>query len=108
MAEFGLPRRAASVAGLPLPLAELAIAAGLVVRPTAQWAALAAFSLLIAFVAGIALAMRRGRAPDCNCFGQVHSAPAGRWTLARNAALAALAAFVAWGAPPRRSTPGRR
>jgi thiol-disulfide isomerase/thioredoxin/uncharacterized membrane protein YphA (DoxX/SURF4 family) len=99
MADFGLPERGASVAGLLLPLAELAIAAGLVVHPTARWAALAAFILLVAFVVGIANAMRRGRAPDCHCFGQVHSAPVGRWTLARNGALAALAALVAWLGP---------
>jgi thiol-disulfide isomerase/thioredoxin/uncharacterized membrane protein YphA (DoxX/SURF4 family) len=99
MAHFGLPPRAASAAGLVLPLAELAIAVALVLRPTARWAAFAAFILLVAFVVGIAHAMRRGRAPDCHCFGQVHSAPAGRWTLARNAALAALAAFVAWRGP---------
>src|SRR4051794_33884940 len=94
MAEFGLPRRAASVAGLLLPLAELATATGLVLHATARWAALAAFILLAAFIGGIANAMLRGRAPDCNCFGQVHSAPAGRLTLARNAVLAVVAAFV--------------
>src|SRR3954447_8078913 len=94
MAEFGLPRRAASVAGLLLPLAELAIATGLVLHATARWAAVAGFILLAAFIGGIANAMLRGRAPDCNCFGQVHSAPAGRLTLARNAVLAVVAAFV--------------
>jgi thiol-disulfide isomerase/thioredoxin/uncharacterized membrane protein YphA (DoxX/SURF4 family) len=99
MAEFGLPRRAASVAGLLLPLAELAIATGLVLHATARWAAVAAFLLLAAFIGGIANAMLRGRAPDCNCFGQVHSAPAGRLTLARNAVLAVLAAFVVVGGP---------
>jgi thiol-disulfide isomerase/thioredoxin len=99
MVEFGLPRRAASVAGLVLPLAELAVATGLVLQATARWAALGAFILLAAFIGGIANAMLRGRAPDCNCFGQVHSAPAGRLTLARNAVLAALAAFVVVGGP---------
>jgi peroxiredoxin len=37
----------------------------------------------------------RGRAPDCHCFGQLHSEPAGPKTLARNGLLAAVAVFVA-------------
>src|SRR5204863_9817754 len=32
--------------------------------------------------------------PDCHCFGQLHSAPAGPKTLARNGGLATLAASV--------------
>src|SRR3954453_727619 len=100
LVEFGVPERAAPVAGLLLPLTELAIAVALVLHPTARWAGLAAFLLLAAFIGGIANAMRRGRAPDCNCFGQVHSAPAGRSALARNAVLAVLAAFVVVGGPP--------
>jgi thiol-disulfide isomerase/thioredoxin len=99
LVEFGVPERAAPVAGLLLPLAELAIAVALVLHPTARWAGLAAFILLLAFIGGIANAMRRGRAPDCNCFGQVHSAPAGSSTLARNGVLAVLAAIVAWQGP---------
>ena len=34
--------------------------------------------------------------PECRCFGQLHSAPVGPKTLARNAALAAVAALVVW------------
>jgi thiol-disulfide isomerase/thioredoxin/uncharacterized membrane protein YphA (DoxX/SURF4 family) len=92
--EFGVPGRAAAVAGTVLPFVELATAAALLIEPSARWGALAALVLLLTFTAGIANAMRRGRAPDCHCFGQVHSAPAGRRTLARNAVLAALAALV--------------
>jgi peroxiredoxin len=40
--------------------------------------------------------LTRGRKPECHCFGQLHSAPAGWKTLARNGALAALAAFLVW------------
>jgi peroxiredoxin len=58
-------------------------------------AGLAALILLLGFTGGIANAMSRGRAPDCHCFGQVHSAPAGRGTLARNLALAVPATLVA-------------
>jgi peroxiredoxin len=50
--------------------------------------------LLLVFMAGIANAMRRGVAPNCHCFGQLHSAPAGRGTLVRNGVLALVAVFV--------------
>jgi len=92
--EFGVPDRAAAAVGLLLPLAELAIAAALVLTPSARWGAIAALVLLLAFIAGIANALRRGEAPDCHCFGQIHSAPAGRGTLLRNVVLSVLALLV--------------
>jgi hypothetical protein len=50
--------------------------------------------LLLVFVAGIGINLARGRKPDCRCFGQLHSAPAGWSTLLRNGALAAVAGFI--------------
>lgn len=95
MRDFGVPASAAPAVGVLLPLAELCVGLALVVTPSARWGAVAATLLLLAFLAGIANALRRGDAPDCHCFGQIHSAPAGRGTLARNAALALLALLVA-------------
>jgi peroxiredoxin len=92
--DFGVPAPAARVIGSVLPAAEIATAVALLFTPTAQWGGLAAVVLLSGFVAGIANAMRKGEAPDCNCFGQLHSAPAGKSTLARNLALAVVAIFV--------------
>jgi thiol-disulfide isomerase/thioredoxin/uncharacterized membrane protein YphA (DoxX/SURF4 family) len=91
VAEFGLPEAAAPAIGFLLPVAELVTAVLLVLHPTATVGAALALALLVAFMAGISNAMVRGRAPDCNCFGQLHSAPAGRRTLARNSALGAIA-----------------
>jgi peroxiredoxin/uncharacterized membrane protein YphA (DoxX/SURF4 family) len=91
---FGVPEPLVRPIGLLLPLAELATAAALIAHPTAQWGGLAALILLLAFIGGITNAIRRGRAPDCHCFGQIHSEPAGRSTLVRNLALAAVAALV--------------
>jgi peroxiredoxin/uncharacterized membrane protein YphA (DoxX/SURF4 family) len=96
---FGIPESAASAVGMVLPLVELATAVALVVQPTARWGALAALVLLLAFIAGIARALARGQAPDCHCFGQLHSAPAGGGTLARNAALAVLAGVLVVAGP---------
>ena len=101
VADFGVPERAARVVGLLLPLAEIAIAVSLVPAPSARWGALAAAILLAAFIVGIARALSRGEQPDCHCFGQIHSEPAGPLTLARNAALLGCAAvIVVYGSGP--------
>src|SRR5438552_6841190 len=89
VADFGVPERAARVIGVLLPLAEIAIALALVFRPSAQVGAIAAALILAGFIAGIARALSRGEQPDCHCFGQIHSAPAGPSTLIRNGILAA-------------------
>jgi thiol-disulfide isomerase/thioredoxin len=102
VAGFGVPERIASPLGTLLPFAELAVALALLPAGSARDGALAAGALLLVFVAAIARSMARGEAPDCHCFGQLHSEPAGRGTLARNLVLVALAAFVAaagWGDP---------
>jgi peroxiredoxin len=94
--DFGAPSALAASLGLLLPLAELAVAASLLPASTAWWGALGALALLSVFVVGISINLARGRKPDCHCFGQLHSAPAGWKTLARNGVLAAIAGFVLW------------
>src|ERR671919_410967 len=94
--DFGVPSALAAPLGLLLPLAELAVAATLLPASTAWWGAVGALALLLLFVVGISVNLARGRKPECHCFGQLHSAPAGPKTLARNGALAAVAAFVVW------------
>jgi thiol-disulfide isomerase/thioredoxin len=91
---FGGPARAAGTLAVVLPICELITAGLLLPSSTADAGAIAALSLLAAFSILIAVNLMRGRAPDCHCFGQLHSAPAGPWTLARNGVLAALAASV--------------
>jgi peroxiredoxin len=93
---FGVPGALASPLGILLPLAELAVAAALIPTSTAWWGALGTLALLLLFVAGISINLARGRKPDCHCFGQLHSAPAGWSTLLRNGALAAVAGFILW------------
>lgn len=92
--EFGVPARLARPGGLALPIAELAVAVALVIRPTARWGAAAALGLLTIFIGAVARAMAQGRAPDCHCFGQLHSEPAGRTALIRNAVFGGAAGFV--------------
>ena len=88
---FGVPRGAARPASRVLPVAELAIAAGLLVPASAWWSALAAAGLLAVFMAAIGVSMARGAAPGCHCFGRLHSAPVSWRTQLRNGVLAAAA-----------------
>src|ERR671921_802055 len=92
--DFGLPAGLASPLALLLPLAELGVAVALIPASSAWLGALGALGLLLLFVVGISVNLARGRKPDCHCFGQLHSAPAGWKTLARNGVLAAVAGFV--------------
>ena len=94
---FGAPKRAGAVLALGLPAAELAVAVLLLPSATALAGALGALVLLALFSAAIALNLVRGRAPECHCFGQLHSEPAGPRTLVRNGALAGVAAFAVVG-----------
>lgn len=94
LAGFGVPDRLAAPLGTLLPLAELAIAVLLLPAETATAAGIAALAMLVLFSIGITASMARGNAPECHCFGQLHSKPAGPRTLARNLILAAVAAFV--------------
>jgi hypothetical protein len=94
-AAFGVPDRFAGVVGVGLPLCELAVAVALVPAGSARFGALGALVLVAGFLVVISSALVRGETPDCHCFGQVHSAPVGWRTLARNAGLLAVAGFVA-------------
>src|ERR687889_1531349 len=94
--DFGVPSAIAAPLGLVLPVAELSVAATLLPASTAWWGALGALTLLSVFVAGISINLARGKKPNCHCFGQLHSAPAGWKTLARNGVLAAISGFVLW------------
>lgn len=102
MLGFGIPANLAPIAGVALPVVELLLGIGLLPVATAWWAALGTFLLMLAFIGGIAWNLSQGRTPDCHCFGQLHSAPAGPRTIARNAVLALVALLVVvagWGDP---------
>jgi peroxiredoxin len=73
------------------------IAIALLPSEVAWLGSLAGFGLLMVFVAAISINMAQGRKPECHCFGQLHSAPVGWNTLARNAILACAAGVVSWG-----------
>jgi peroxiredoxin len=99
LADFDVPRCLADPLLLLLPAAELAAATALVFPTTARWGAAGSLVLLALFVIGLTRVLRRGEAPDCHCFGQLHSKPASWVTVARNFVLALPAAYVARAGP---------
>ncbi len=101
---FGVPARLAGATAVLLPIAELVAAALLVPSVTAPVGAALAAVLLLAFCAGITRSMVRGEAPDCHCFGQLHSSPAGPRTLIRNVALLAIAVLLLAAGPGTSAT----
>jgi peroxiredoxin/uncharacterized membrane protein YphA (DoxX/SURF4 family) len=94
MEGFGLPSSIARPAAIALPIAEIVVAILLLPKATAWYGAIGAMVLLGAFALAIAYNMSQGRHPDCHCFGQIHSEPAGWPTLIRNVVLGGVALFV--------------
>ena len=90
--EFGAPDRLVGPLALLLPVAELAVAIALLFAQTRSVGAVGALALLTVFSAAIGTSLARGQAPDCHCFGLLHSAPTSWKNLVRNALLAGLAA----------------
>lgn len=99
--DFGMPEAGLSFSAFALPGLELLVAVGLLVTATVTVAELGALVLLTAFVAAIGRAMTRGEAPECHCFGQIHSEPAGWGALVRNVALGAVAVLLLVSSPGR-------
>lgn len=98
-ADLGLPRRFAGVAASALPCAEIALAGGLALRPSARVAAFAAIVLLLIFTIVVGVALARGRRPACHCFGPLTRTAAGPVTLARDVIMLMMAASVALRGP---------
>jgi thiol-disulfide isomerase/thioredoxin/uncharacterized membrane protein YphA (DoxX/SURF4 family) len=94
--DFGVPERYATALGSLLPVVEALLAVGLLVTPLIRWAALGTFVLFVVFIAAIAWNLRQGRQPNCHCFGQIHSEPAGPSTLIRNTVLALATLPLIW------------
>jgi len=87
---LGVP--AARGLAVVVPLVELALAAGLVLRPAlAGWAALA---LIFAFTVVIWRAIHRGIKAPCSCFGTASKEPVSTNEIVRNGMLAGLAVLA--------------
>src|SRR6266567_8979682 len=92
--EFGVPKPLVRPLAYLLPAAELLIAGSLLFVQSSWFGAVGAASLLLIFSAGMLYQMAKGNAPDCHCFGQIHSEPIGVPSVLRNVALLVLAIFL--------------
>lgn len=92
-----LPDGLSRVVAFVLPVVELAVAVGLVIRPLAVPAAVAAAVLLSVFAVALAINVIRGRTYiDCGCFRQGLKQPVSWLLVGRNIVLTALALSVAY------------
>lgn len=92
--DFGVPENLAKPFSVLLPAAEILIAILLLPTATAWFGAILGFFLLLTFIGAMLYQMARGNAPDCHCFGQIHSEPVGKKSLIRNAIIALFAFFL--------------
>ncbi len=76
-----------------VPMAELATAFAIVVRP--RFGALPATIMLLGFTAVVAATLRSGRTVSCGCLGALSRQPISGATMARNLVLMAMAAMTA-------------
>src|SRR4051812_41533421 len=92
--EFGVPDEIAKPFAIALPVVELLIALLLLPVSTAWIGGIGAFLLLAAFIGGMIWQMAKGNAPDCHCFGAIHSEPVSKKSLIRNIVFAGFAFFL--------------
>ncbi|MFV0388845.1 MAG: MauE/DoxX family redox-associated membrane protein [Pyrinomonadaceae bacterium] len=81
---FGVPKSISGVAGLLLPIVELSIALLFLPVQTSFYAGIMGAGLMLLFIAGMIYQISKGNAPDCHCFGQIHSEPVSKKSLLRN------------------------
>lgn len=101
-----LPDGLSRVVAFVLPVIELAVAVGLVIRPLAAPAAMAAAALLIVFGLALAINVARGRTSiDCGCFRQGLKQPVSWLLVGRNILLTMVALAVVY-LLPQTAVPG--
>lgn len=91
---FGTPEEFAKFFSIALPFAEIVFAVCLLFVSTSWLGAIGAGVLLLSFIGGMISQIAQGNAPDCHCFGAIHSEPVSKKSLIRNIIFAILALFL--------------
>ncbi|MBV9216475.1 MAG: redoxin domain-containing protein [Acidobacteria bacterium] len=94
MAEFGVPDRYTRFASLGLSVLEIGLSISLLFVTTSWFAAVGTAALLLVFISAMLYQVVKGNAPDCHCFGQMHSEPVGTSSIIRNILLFAASIFL--------------
>lgn len=89
--EFGTPEEFAPFFARALPFAEIVFAVCLLFVESSWVGAIGAVILLLSFIGGMIWQLAQGNAPDCHCFGAIHSEPVSKKSLIRNVIFAILA-----------------
>ena len=92
---FGVPGSISKPIGLLIPIAELIIAFLVLFVSTSWFGSIGTLLILSIFTVGMLWQLKHGNAPDCHCFGQIHSEPVGPKSLVRNLVIAAFAIVLA-------------
>ncbi len=92
--DFGTPDEFAKAFAIALPFAEIVFAFCFLFVSLSWLGAIGGLILLLTFTGGMLWQMAQGNAPDCHCFGQIHSEPIGPKSLVRNIILSLLALFL--------------
>jgi thiol-disulfide isomerase/thioredoxin/uncharacterized membrane protein YphA (DoxX/SURF4 family) len=89
--EFGVPRTLALPGSIALSVAEIILAIMFLFTTVSWYAAIGGSALLLLFIIQMIYLRSKGDAPDCHCFGQLHSEPVGIKSIVRNIIFLALA-----------------
>lgn len=92
--DFGTPDEFAGFFAVALPFAEIVFGVCLLFVSTSWVGAAGALVLMVTFTGGMMWQISQGKAPDCHCFGQIHSEPVGKKSLLRNVIFALLAGVL--------------
>jgi thiol-disulfide isomerase/thioredoxin/uncharacterized membrane protein YphA (DoxX/SURF4 family) len=91
---FGMNDPFAKPFAVLIPIADVIFACSFLFVGMSWVGAIGGLILLVSFIGGMIWQMRQGNAPDCHCFGQIHSEPVGPKSLIRNFIIAGLAAVL--------------
>ncbi|CAN5641835.1 hypothetical protein BH20ACI4_BH20ACI4_31820 [soil metagenome] len=91
---FGTPDEFAKFFAIALPFAEIVFAVCLLFTSTSWLGAIGATILLLSFIGGMIWQIAQGNAPDCHCFGAIHSEPVSKKSLIRNIIFAILSLLL--------------
>lgn len=92
--DFGTPDEFAKFFSIGLPFAEIVFGACLLFTSMSWTGALGATLLLLIFTGGMIFQLAQGNAPDCHCFGAIHSEPVSKKSLIRNIIFALFSLFL--------------
>lgn len=92
--DFGTPDEFAKFFSIGLPFAEIVFGVCLLFVSMSWVGALGAGILLLTFTGGMIFHLAQGNAPDCHCFGAIHSEPVSKKSLIRNIIFSLLAIFL--------------